>query len=76
MRKAKVPLDIRCTCGNVAGVDRKRKVPKEMPMSIRLDVETYEAFRRIAESEHRTMAGELRRLIEAHIARYDQKEAA
>lgn len=50
---------------------RKHLVGVEVPTSV------YEAFRALAEAEHRTMAGELRRLIEQHIASYDeQREAA
>ena len=35
--------------------------------SVRLDRETAQRLRAIAEAEHRTVAAELRRLIEAHI---------
>jgi hypothetical protein len=51
-------------------VERKHLVGVEVPTPI------YEAFRAIAEAEHRSMAGELRRLIETHIASYEQQEAA
>lgn len=57
-------------------MDRKSKPPEWMPMSFRLDMATYEEFRRIADANHRSMAAEARRLIEARVATYEQKEAA
>lgn len=50
--------------------ERKHLVGVEVPTPI------YEAFRAVAEAEHRTMAGELRRLIEARIAEHDAQQQA
>jgi hypothetical protein len=52
------------------GGERKHLVGVEVSTPV------YEAFRAVAEAEHRTMAGELRRLIEERIAAYEQKNAA
>lgn len=69
-------LDLRRDSGSVPNVDPKNK--PQTNLSIRLETETLEVFRRIAESQHRTMAGELRRLIETRIAQYeaDEQQAA
>jgi hypothetical protein len=48
-----------------------------MPLSVKLERHVYETFQQVCAAEHRSMAGELRRLIEQHIASYDEeKEAA
>ncbi|MGA2163538.1 MAG: Arc family DNA-binding protein [Solirubrobacteraceae bacterium] len=41
-----------------------------MTFSVRLERETAEQLRKIADSEHRTVAAELRRMIEAHIEKH------
>lgn len=46
------------------------------PVSILLEKPLYDGLRRIAEAEHRTMAGELRNLIETRIAQYDADRLA
>lgn len=57
-------------------MDRKNKPPEWISISLRVDLETYDAFRLKADANHRSMASELRRLVEAHVATDEQKEAA
>ena len=46
-------------------------------MCVKIAPDMYEQFREAAHSEHRTISGELRRLIEARLAEYAlEKEAA
>jgi predicted DNA-binding protein len=48
----------------------KEKRPSLVTFSVRLERETAERLRKVADSEHRTVAAELRRLIEAHIEKH------
>jgi len=48
----------------------KKTRPDLVTYSVRLDRPTAERLREIAEAEHRTVAAELRHLIEAHIAKH------
>jgi predicted DNA-binding protein len=48
----------------------KETRPDLVTFSVRLERETAEQLRKIADSEHRTVAAELRRMIEAHIEKH------
>jgi predicted DNA-binding protein len=48
----------------------KQTRPDLVTFSVRLERETAARLREIADSEHRTVAAELRRLIEAHIEQH------
>lgn len=50
--------------------------PERKPVSILLEIPLYDGLRRVAEAEHRTMAGELRHLIELRIAEHDAEQPA
>lgn len=49
-------------------MNAKRNIVPEIVTSIRLTHEQHDRLREIAASKHRSMAGELRMVIEAHIA--------
>jgi predicted DNA-binding protein len=57
-------------------VATKRNTATEIVTSIRLSPEQHDRLREIAASKHRSMAGELRMVIEAHIEANQSKVAA
>jgi predicted DNA-binding protein len=57
-------------------VTTKRNTVPDIVTSIRLTPEQHDRLREIAASKHRSMAGELRMVIEAHIAANTPVEAA
>lgn len=48
----------------------KQIKPDLVTFSVRLERATAERLRKIADSEHRTVAAELRRLVEIHIEKH------
>jgi hypothetical protein len=53
-----------------------RPEPDWQPVTVKVERHTLEAFQRIAVAEHRTVSGELRRLIDERIAEFDGEQAA
>jgi hypothetical protein len=55
----------------------KRKTTHEwVILAVKATPDCADRFRRLAESEHRTVSQELRRLIDLRLAEADEKEAA
>lgn len=45
-------------------------------MSLRLSADLHARFKRAAESEHRTVSQEIRRLVTEHVENHERKAAA
>jgi hypothetical protein len=59
-----------------AVVNTKSSTAKVVVTSIRVPEDLHRRFKEIAASERRSVTGELTRLMDRHVAEYDEREAA